>query len=92
MEEITLEEFLGHFDPEVRSKVLTLAKLNPQYLVEFVNHNFDSSRFGAKTAVCVGPEFAISSIDSLPGKFIGDLPSERQYPQYFVNLMEEEDE
>jgi hypothetical protein len=47
--------------------------------VLFENQDFCSSRFGARTVVCVGPGCTYRTPEECEGKWLHDLPSQRQY-------------
>lgn len=44
----------------------------------------DSSHFGERTAVVFGPHRTLKRPEDAEGKWLNDLPSQRQYPSYFV--------
>ncbi len=53
-------------------------------LVVFENQMFDSSLVGQQTAVSVGPGCLLKSKEDCEGKWLNDLPSQRQYPVAFI--------
>jgi len=54
-------------------------------LVLFENVQMDSSQFGRQTVMCVGPERTYKSVAEIEGRWLGDLPSERQYPGFWTD-------
>jgi hypothetical protein len=80
---ITEEELLDMFDPEVRDRLLALAyKPGIKGLIVFENLMMDSSAFGSRTAVAFGPSCTYQKPDDVVGKWLNDLPSQRQHPQH----------
>lgn len=51
-------------------------------LVIFMNHQMDSSAFGSCTALAYGSGCTYTSPQEMEGKWLNDLPSQRQYPEY----------
>jgi len=81
MKQLTLDEFLARFDPEVHEKLRAAAsKESVTHLVLFENQMFDSSQFGRRTAVLIGPPFTYKKLSDIEGGWLNDLPSQRQYP------------
>lgn len=76
------EEFLAQFDPEVHPRINALLERPDVHgLILFENPNFDSSAFGERTAVIFGPGCTYKSAGEVEGKWLNDLPSQRQYPR-----------
>lgn len=87
MEQIILEELVGRMEPEVQDAVRALAARDGvTHLVLFENHDFWSSQFGNKTALQVGPDCTYKTPEELVGRFLHDLPSQRQYATAFAEV------
>lgn len=86
MKEVSKEEFLELFDPSVHDKLREALERYPgaEGLVCFTNVAFDSSSFGKRTAIVVGPSNTFTSFKFCEGKWLNDLPSQRQYPDEYV--------
>lgn len=95
MKELTKEEFLELFHPSVHKFLILLAsKAEIEALVAFENTLMDSSKRGERAAVAVGPGRTFKSVLDCDGKWLNDLPSQRQYPVAFIkasNLCEQEE-
>jgi hypothetical protein len=50
------------------------------HLVLFQNVDFTSSDFGSSTIVAIGPNRTYKTLAEVFGKWLNDLPSQRQYP------------
>jgi hypothetical protein len=83
---VTLEEFLGLFEPEVHDVLRgQLKKPNARGLVCFENLQTDSSQFGHRTAVAYGPGMTYDTLITLLVGRLGDVPSRFQYPvKYYI--------
>ena len=57
-------------------------------LVLFVNEQMDSSHCGESQTLCVGPTCTYKSPEECEGKWLKDLPSQRQYAVAFCRLKE----
>ena len=53
-------------------------------VVLFRNMAFDSSSFGASSCIVVGEGRTYKTIEECEGKWLKDLPSQRQYAESFV--------
>jgi hypothetical protein len=72
---------VAKFDPEVHDRLRRVAsKEQVTCLVLFENQMFDSSEFGRRTAVMIGPPFTYKKLSDVEGGWLNDLPSQRQYP------------
>jgi hypothetical protein len=49
-------------------------------LISFENQQMDSSSFGVRTQVAYGPGCTYKKPEDVEGKWLNDLPSQRQYP------------
>lgn len=56
------------------------------HVVLFVNHDFNSSQFGAWTCMVIGPGQTFATLEEVDGKHLHDLPSQRQYPAGYIEL------
>lgn len=54
-------------------------------VVLFQNLMMDSSSFGDSSSVIVGPSNTFTSAEACEGKWLKDLPSQRQYPVAWVS-------
>jgi len=75
----SLDEVKAMFHPSVHDALERLA-LGARYIVVYENLDFWSSRFGERTALRVGPGCSVPSLEKALEIWLGDLPSERQYP------------
>jgi hypothetical protein len=75
----SLEELKSLFDPSVHDALERLARI-ARYIVVYQNLDFWSSRFGERSALRVGPGCSVESLEQALSIWLGDLPSERQYP------------
>ena len=79
MEEVTIEEIIMNFDKEdIEYLKQQVKELNGTHIVLAENKNMSSSRFGQKSAIIVGGK-ASYKINDCNGKWLNDLPSQRQY-------------
>ncbi len=80
-----LQAFLDQFDASVHDQLRDkLLKPGVDGLVMFENVAFDSSQCGRRTAVVFGPKCELlKSREDAEGKWLNDLPSQRQYPQNY---------
>ncbi len=87
MNKITLPELLERFNHSVKHLILAQTeKPGVTHLVVFENQQFDSSQFGYRTVVIIGKPYTYKTLDDVKGKHLNDLPSQRQYPVYYVEL------
>ena len=75
----SLDELKAMFDPSVHGALEQLAR-DARYVVVYQNIDFWSSRFGETSALRVGPGCQVESLEEALSIWLGDLPSERQYP------------
>ena len=79
--EITFDEFLSKFDPDVHDNIRRAACLpGTTHVVLFENILMDSSAFGSRTAMVVGPHRTYRTLEDAYATHLGDLPSQRKYP------------
>jgi len=91
MREVTWPEFLAYFDPEVHDQIKRVSRgAGVDAVVMFENVQLDSSALGRRTALVVGPGRTAKSVEACAGKWLNDLPSQRQYPQCFVRAPHQE--
>jgi hypothetical protein len=89
MKQVTAQEFLKEFDADVHGRIAeSLKRCSATFCVMFQNVDFCSSRLGDRTAVAVGEHCTYKSIEFCEGKWLGDLPSTRQYPQVWCDAKE----
>ena len=85
LKKITLEELIAKFDPSVHEKIRRIAgKEGTTHMVLFENVDFSSSRFGACSALAIGPGNTYRTLEEVENAHLGDLPSERKYPTAYV--------
>ena len=84
LSQISLGQMLALMEESVRNRVLALAR-NPgtTQLVFFENQMLDSSSRGQSTVLAIGPSCTYKTIAEVAGKWLNDLPSQRQYPQFW---------
>lgn len=82
---LTKQEFFALFDESVHDRIREVMQRYPdaEAVVVFENVDFCSSQFGARSALPVGPSNTFKSVSDTEGKWLNDLPSQRQYPQAF---------
>ncbi len=89
LSQINLSQLLALMDESVRSRVIALAlKPGTTQLVFFENQMLDSSACGQSTVLAIGPSCTYKTLADVQGKWLHDLPSQRQYPQYWCNAKE----
>jgi hypothetical protein len=81
----SMEDLKALFDPSVHSALEQLAR-DARYIVVYENLNLWSSRFGDRTAVKVGPGCGVQTLEQALFGYLGDLPSQRQYPVAYLEL------
>lgn len=76
-------KFLEQFDPSIHDAIKQAVLRYPdcEAVVCFMNEAMDSSSFGERQALVVGPSNTFKSVADCEGKWLKDLPSQRQYPQ-----------
>jgi hypothetical protein len=84
MKQVTKEEVMKQMDESVHLAIeASIVKNKATHLVLFENQDFCSSKFGARTAVCVGPECTYKKPEECNNHWLNDLPSQRQYATTF---------
>jgi hypothetical protein len=84
MKQVTKEEVMKQMDESVYPAIeVSIVKNKATHLVMFENQVFDSSQFGARSVVCVGPECTYKTPQECEGHWLHDLPSQRQYATTF---------
>lgn len=87
MKQLTKDELLALFDAEVHDALeAQMLKPGVEALVVFENVMMDSSSFGERTAVIVGEPFTFKSVAFCEGKWLKDLPSQRQHATAFFPI------
>lgn len=90
MIEMTYDELLEQFHENVHQQIKESVERNRgTHVVMAVNQQLDSSRCGEKTAMCVGPDCTYKTPDECEGKWLNDLPSQRQYFTHFAEVGED---
>jgi hypothetical protein len=56
------------------------------HLVYFENTVLDSSHLGESSVLAIGPRHTYQSLTDVEGKWLNDLPSQRQYPQFWCDV------
>jgi len=82
----SMRELCSLFDPEVHAAIRRLAR-GAHFLVVYENVDLCSSRLGDRTCVKVGPGCGFSTLEQALGSWLGDLPSERQYPVAYLEVV-----
>lgn len=82
LKQLSKQELLDMFDESVHEKILEAAARYPdaEAIVVFENVDMSSSRLGERSALVVGPSNTFTNVEDASDKWLGDLPSERQYP------------
>jgi len=81
MKEVTFEEFLKMFDERVHGAIRRAIDIHDaEGFIVFENQAMDSSHLGERTAVVFGPTCTYKSPEEAEGRWLNDLPSQRQYP------------
>jgi hypothetical protein len=75
----SLDELKALFNPSVHGALEQLAR-DARHIVVYENLDMWSSRFGHRTALKVGPGCSVESLEQALEIWLGDLPSQRQYP------------
>ena len=87
MKEITMKELLELFDPEVHSAIAaSIERCAATHVVVAENQQMDSSQLGRRTAMVVGPTCTYRTLEECEGKWLFDLPSQRQYFVAFAKV------
>lgn len=74
-------DLLAMFDPKVHGAIIDRAKKpGTEAIVVFENLQMDSSRLGMRTAVPIGEPWTWKKLSDVVGRWLYDLPSQRQYP------------
>lgn len=77
---ISAAAFLAMFDEDVRPAILARAAWpGITHLVMFECQLFDSSSFGNRTMLPIGPGRTFETLEAVQGKWLKDLPSQREY-------------
>ena len=75
----SMDDLKSMFDPSVHDALEQLAR-DARYVVVYEVIDFWSSRFGNRTAIKVGPGCQVETLEQALQIWLGDLPSQRQYP------------
>lgn len=63
-----------------------IREFQPTHLVLFQCQQMDSSCFGSSTIIPIGPNNTYKTMEDVKGKWLHDLPSQRQYPVAFYHV------
>lgn len=87
IKKVSKQEFLEEAQPTKFEALERALSLYPDALgiVLFRNMMMDSSSLGESSCVIVGPSNTFKSVEDCEGKWLKDLPSQRQYPQVWVS-------
>ena len=82
MREITWAQLLGMFSEDTHAPLTETMKRWPtaEGMIVFECLDMSSSRLGERSAMPYGPDNTIKALDDVKGKWLNDLPSQRQYP------------
>jgi hypothetical protein len=90
LKEISWKQLLGMFEDETAKVIIQRSKSYVStHVVVFMNNQMDSSRTGDRTAVCVGPNNTYKTLADCDGKWLNDLPSQRQYANFYAEIPQE---
>lgn len=86
IKQLSATEFLEQFSPHLAHPIVGKLPLHPDAVavVCFENCTLDSTACGERTAVIVGPSNTFESVEACEGKWLNDLPSQRQHPVTFA--------
>jgi len=87
-QQVTAAEFFSRLYPSVWTAVKDRLRKFPTatHLVLFENPDLRSSELGSRTCAVVGPDNTFKSPQDCVGKWLNDLPSQRQYPVAWVTV------
>ena len=81
---ISLEDIMRVYAVDDQEKInKLLERTDVDGLIVFENMQMDSSSFAARSVVAYGPGCTYKSPADVEGKWLNDLPSQRQHPTYF---------
>lgn len=84
-DQVRLSELLFHADVSVRSQIVKLAlKPETEAVVMFEVLAMDSSQFGHRQFLAVGPDRSHKSVESVKNIWLGDVPSRFHYPRIWA--------
>lgn len=86
MKQLTPKELFELFDPTIHDPIRMAVANYPdaESVVVFENPDLCSLSMGARTALVCGPSNTYKSWEDTKGKWLYDLPSQRQYPIGYV--------
>lgn len=85
----TAVEVLDKFHTELYPMILdSIERNSATHFVYFVNPDMSSSQLGNSTGLCVGPDCTFKTPEDCRGKWLNDLPSQRQYPEIYCDAAE----
>lgn len=87
LKEVTFEEFLKMFDPIMHDRIKKSASdQKAEYVVCFQNLQMDSSNFGKRTMMVIGPACTSKTVDEIREGHLGQTPSTFQYPVAYAKV------
>lgn len=86
MKHISRTELLDMMDQSTHGAIEAVIKrYEPEYLVIYENQQMDSSAFGHRQLLTVGPNNTRKTLDDAK-HHLGDPPSQRMYPTHYCTL------
>ena len=87
MDKLDQAAFLELFHEEVRDDILANAKTyRATHMVCYENQNLSSSALGDRSALPVGPNNTLKTLEETEGHWLNDLPSLRQHPKCYMEV------
>jgi hypothetical protein len=87
LDKVPMKDLLEKFDLKTQSVIEErMKKLEASHVVCFENLQMDSSAFGARTALMVGPTCTYKTVDEIREHRMGELPSVFQYPTCYAEV------
>ena len=89
MKLIEWDELLGMMHSDVHGAIRSaVERFKATHVVLAENQDMCSSHHGERTVLCVGPENTYKHPEECLGKWLGDLPSQRQYFTHYAVVPE----
>ena len=86
IKEVTAKELLERFGGSENDVKATAKKLKATAMVLMENLQMDSSMFGTKVILMLGPSLTYKTIADIEGQRLGDVPSRFQYPTMWAKV------
>lgn len=88
MKEVTWQELFRDADPSIQVAIDEAIEIYAAtHVVKFENQAMDSSSLGASTFMVVGPHCTYKTPDDCKGRWLYDLPSQRQYAVAYTAVL-----